>query len=76
MVEEFHARLQIVLSSHLFFFFNFYIYIYFLLFHNVELSLRRGYEAERHLKAFEQISSAQSPTQTVPLEWLHILLLT
>ncbi len=39
----------------------------FLLFHNVGLSLRRRFEAERHLKAFfEQISSAPIPHADCP----------
>ncbi len=58
------------------FFLFFFIYIF--LFHNVGLSLDRGYEAEGHVKAFEQISSASipdsdSPTGMVTVTCLMIL---
>ncbi len=33
----------------------------FLLLYSVRLSLQRGYDVERHLKAFEQISSTPIP---------------
>ncbi len=45
--------------------FSFFVVV-FLLFHNVRLSLRKGHEAERHLKAFEQISSAPIPHADCP----------
>ncbi len=45
-----------------FFIFLFYLFIFdpedFLLFNNVGYSLQQGYEAQSHVKAFEQISSA------------------
>ncbi len=55
-----------------------YIYIYLLLFHKVGLSLHGGYEVERHLKAFEQISSGPIPHADCPTGEVtyDILLLT
>ncbi len=48
-------------TTFFFFFFNNGPEI-FLLFNSVGYSLEQGYEAERHIKAFEQISSAPIPT--------------
>ncbi len=58
----------------------FYIYIFFLLlFHDGGLSLRRGYEAERHIKAFELISfvpilHADCPTGMVTYTVTHLMI--
>ncbi len=41
----------------------------FLLFNSMVYSLHQGYEAQRHVKTFEQISSAPIPLQATPLKF-------